>query len=66
MNEWYDIRYEDYSIEVRGASSFWGDKKIIIYDPANDLTEEKEKSIVQYLYEEGFVEDRRTDVEIRV
>ena len=65
MDEWYDIRYEDYSIEIRSTSSYWGDKKIIIYDPANGLTEEKERSITQYLYDEGFIEDRRTEVDRR-
>ena len=66
MDEWYDIRYEDYSIEIRSSSNFWKDKTFIIYDPANDLTEKTQQLIIEYLYEEGFIEDRRTKVEIRV
>jgi hypothetical protein len=44
---------------------YWDFKKIIIYDPANSLSDLLERTIVQYLYDEGFVEDRRTEVEIK-
>jgi kynureninase len=37
-------------------SGFWHDNKIIFYsDP-----EDKKQDVIQYLYNEGFIQDRRT------
>jgi len=47
-----------------GVPDYWKSKAIRIYDPLEAVTEEQEKAVVQYLYSEGFIEDRRTDCEI--
>ena len=44
---------------------YWDAKKIIIYSESADLDESAQKYIVQYLYDEGFIEDRRMEVEIK-
>ena len=44
-----------------GVPDHWKSKAIRIYDPLETVTEEQEKAIIQYLYSEGFIEDRRTD-----
>ena len=67
MDEWYDIKIGNFFVEIKDASNdFWKEKKIIIHDPAKELTANKIVDIVEYLYYEGFIEDRRTDVEIKV
>jgi|7_EtaG_2_1085326.scaffolds.fasta_scaffold46046_2 hypothetical protein len=43
---------------------FWDDKKIYVYDSLSDLSEEEEAAIINYLYTEGFVDDRRTRCEV--
>ena len=63
-----------YTVEVNGLiveiydynseKEFWGDKKIYIYDCMGDLSGKEQDSIIDYLYNEGFVEDRRTECEI--
>lgn len=66
------IRFNDYDIEIikkYGMShphpDYWDAKKIIIYSESADLDESAQKYIVQYLYDEGFIEDRRMEVEIK-
>ncbi len=45
-----DIRYQEY----------WYDSQIIFHtDPGDD-----KRDIIQYLYEEGFIQDRRTPYKI--
>ena len=43
---------------------FWGNKKIYIYDCLSDLSDKEKESIIDYIYAEGFVDDRRTKCEI--
>jgi hypothetical protein len=44
--------------------SFWGNKKIYIYDCLSDLADVERDVIINYLYEEGFIDDRRTRCEV--
>ena len=43
---------------------FWGNKKIYIYDCFSDLADVERDAIINYLYEEGFIDDRRTRCEV--
>ena len=54
------------TIEIKeGDDSYWKNKKILIYDVSESNLNDKEVgAIVSYLYEEGFIEDRRTEFEI--
>jgi hypothetical protein len=49
-------------IEVyKHSSKFWRDDRVMFYtDP-----EDKKHDIIQYLYNEGFIEDRRTPYTIK-
>jgi len=47
-----------------GVPDNWQSKAIKIYDPLESITEERERIVIQYLYDEGFIEDRRTDYEV--
>jgi hypothetical protein len=63
-----------HSLEVNGLiveiynekpeENFWGDKRIYIYDCISDLTEVERDMIINYLYEEGFIDDRRTKCDV--
>lgn len=67
MEEWYDIKVGDFFVEIKDASNcFWKERKIVIHDPAKEITAGKIVDIVEYLYYEGFIEDRRTQVEVKV
>ena len=41
--------------------NFWDNKKIYIYDGLSDLTEKEKGMIIDYIYAEGFIDDRRTE-----
>ena len=41
----------------------WTKDKVYIYDPQLQVTEEEKNKIIDYLYSEGFIEDRRTQSE---
>ena len=47
-----------------GVPDYWKSKGVRIYDPLEDITEKQERYIVQYLYDEGFIQDRRVDSEV--
>ncbi|MAF25118.1 hypothetical protein CL634_06040 [bacterium] len=54
-------------VEVYNQGSgedFWGDKKIYIYDCLSDLSNKEKEAIIDYLYSEGFIDDRRTGCEV--
>ena len=42
----------------------WMRTVVYIYDGLNDVSEKEIKSIIAYLYDEGFIMDRRTAVKI--
>ena len=43
---------------------FWGNKIIFIYDCLGDLTDKEKDIVVNYIYDEGFVDDRRTECQV--
>ena len=47
-----------------GVPEHWKSKAIRIYDPQETVTEKHERTVIQYLYDEGFIEDRRTDCDV--
>ncbi len=61
--------YLGFYIEIKHRDSLsktdhWATKIINIYDPQKRVDEAFCLSMIQYLYDEGFIEDRRTDVKI--
>jgi len=42
----------------------WESQAIRIYDPLEAVTEEHERNVIQYLFDEGFIEDRRIKCDI--
>tara|TARA_Y100001938_G_scaffold59831_1_gene83501 strand:+ start:202 stop:405 length:204 start_codon:yes stop_codon:yes gene_type:complete len=50
-------------IEVYTSPESWTKDKVYIYDPQLQVTEEEKNKIIDYLYSEGFIEDRRTQSE---
>ncbi len=50
-------------VEVYTSSQSWTKDKVYIYDPQLEVTEEEKNKIIDYLYSEGFIEDRRTQSE---
>lgn len=50
-------------VEVYTSPESWTKDKVYIYDPQLEVTEEERSQIIDYLYSEGFIEDRRTQSE---
>ena len=46
-------------VEVYTSPESWTKDKVYIYDPQLQVTEEVKNQIIDYLYSEGFIEDRR-------
>ena len=72
LESWW---YEDYCshqgpgwdqtvFEFEGEDGYWEGDKIYIYDCTEELPEEEADVIVDYLYQEGFIMDRRTKTTI--
>ena len=50
---------------IKYPAGHWKRKKIFIHDVVDSqLADQEVIAIIEYLYEEGFIEDRRTDYEI--
>ncbi|MAH48555.1 hypothetical protein CMI37_22200 [Candidatus Pacearchaeota archaeon] len=47
-----------------GVPKDWQSKAVRIYDPQGSVTEGAERAVIQYLYSEGFIEDRRVKCDI--
>ncbi len=45
-------------------NGFWAQEKIVIHDTKGSLNEAETRTIIQYLYDEGFILDRRTPHEV--
>ena len=45
-------------------TEFWMKERILIHDKDNSLEKPEIKKIIEYLYEEGFILDRRTPYEV--
>tara|TARA_Y100000310_G_C20684877_1_gene818341 strand:- start:1634 stop:1864 length:231 start_codon:yes stop_codon:yes gene_type:complete len=50
--------------DANPQEGFWGNKKVYIYDCLSDLADAEKDIIINYLYEEGFIDDRRTKCEV--
>jgi hypothetical protein len=51
-------------VELYKSPENWTKDKVYIYDPQLQVTEEERSQIIDYLYSEGFIEDRRTQSEL--
>ena len=50
---------------IKYPAGYWKRKKILIHDVIESgLEEEEVAAIIQYLYDEGFIEDRRMEYKI--
>ncbi len=52
-----------YTVEIFNCQH-WSSSEVRIYDFMQLMTEAERDSIVEYVYNEGFIEDRRTLVKI--
>ena len=52
-----------YLIEIK-RSVFWKEEVIYIYDCVSNLSEKQEKCIINYLFNEGIIQDRRIKTEV--
>ncbi len=50
--------------DAEPKENYWGNHKIYIYDCLGDLADVERDVIINYLYEEGFIDDRRTNCQI--
>ena len=48
----------------KGPNGDWSKDKVYIYDPQLQVSEDKHAQIMDYLFSEGFIEDRRTQSEL--
>lgn len=46
---------------VKYPKDDWRGEKVYIYDGLGDSSEEEIKQVIDYIYSEGFIQDRRTD-----
>ena len=53
-----------YDVDPSISKGYWENDKILIFDPYKKIKEADIVYIIQYLYEEGFIQDRRTSYEI--
>jgi len=60
MNNKPLLLYHGLFVEVDNENEFWGNDTIYIYDGLSDSTEKEIIAITNYLYDEGFIQDRRT------
>ena len=63
----YIVTVNGLFIEVYDAKpeeNYWGNHKVYIYDCLSDLADVERDFIINYLYEEGFIDDRRTKCEV--
>ena len=58
-----DIQYDSCNSAIY-PGGFWKKDKILIHDVYYQLTDSDVSQIVQYLYNEGFIQDRQTACEV--
>ena len=51
-------------VDISMPGGYWKNDKILIYDPCKRIKDSDIIYIIEYLYCEGFVQDRRTPYEI--
>ena len=52
-----------YPIDIKHAE-FWKDEAVYIYDCLGKMNEKQKDYIVNYLFNEGLIQDRRTRTEV--
>ena len=61
----YVLKIHETSVKISlHDSGRWTDDKVLIYEKNITITETLVSSIIQYLYDEGYIVDRRTKYEI--
>ena len=56
--------YNGLFVEVERKDDFWANDTVYIYDGLSDASEDEISAIKDYLYNEGFTQDRRTRCEV--
>lgn len=56
--------YENAPKEKKYPKGDWRGDKIYIYDGLGDASKQEISQIIDYLYSEGFILDRRTDYDV--
>ncbi len=57
--------FEDVNSKNASVSEgHWTNEKIYIYDALSDASEKEITMMIEYLYNEGFIQDRRTECEV--
>ena len=49
---------------IHYPAGYWKNKTVCIYDPNQKVERDDISNIIQYMYDEGFLEDRRTEYEV--
>lgn len=53
-----------YASSITYPGGYWKKDKVLIHDIYYQLTDEDIAEAIQYLYDEGFIQDRRTPYEL--
>ena len=56
--------YNGLFVEIERKDDFCGNEAVYIYDGLSDASEDEINAIKDYLYNEGFTQDRRTKCEV--
>ncbi len=59
-----DVFEDVNSPDTPAPSGHWMNEKIYIYDALSDASEKEIHMMVNYLFHEGFIQDRRTQCEV--
>ena len=59
-----DVFEDVNSPDTPAPSGHWMSEKIYIYDALSDASEKEISMMIEYLYNEGFIQDRRTHCEV--
>ena len=59
----WDVEIKEES-NIHYPNGYWKNKRVYIYDPNQKVERDDISNIIQYMYDEGFLEDRRTEYEV--
>jgi len=61
----YKVTVNGLLVEVYiSKSGDWGQDSVLIWDVFSDVSDNEKEIIMQYLFDEGFISDRRTKCQI--
>tara|TARA_B100000131_G_C17867605_1_gene512862 strand:- start:131 stop:334 length:204 start_codon:yes stop_codon:yes gene_type:complete len=61
----YKVTLNGLLVEVYiSKSGDWGQDSVLIWDVFSDVSDNEKEIIMQYLFDEGFISDRRTKCQI--